>query len=35
MKAMSQVCDPHLTAGFEFNQNTTSKDIFLKLKSVR
>lgn len=34
MQAMSQVCDPHLTTGFEFDQNTTSDIIFSKLRSV-
>ncbi|KAJ6633490.1 Pickpocket protein 28, partial [Pseudolycoriella hygida] len=34
MQALSQVCDSHLTSGFEFNQNTASEDIFRKLKEV-
>lgn len=34
IQALSQVCDSHLTTGYEFNQNTTDRDIFDKLRSV-
>lgn len=34
MKAMSQICDPHLTMGFEFDQNTTDETIVEILESV-
>lgn len=32
---MAHVCDSHLTTGYEFNENTASKDIFDKLEDVR
>lgn len=32
---MAHVCDSHLTTGYEFNENTASKDIFEKLEDVR
>ncbi|XP_037031883.1 pickpocket protein 28-like isoform X1 [Bradysia coprophila] len=34
IRAMAQVCDSHLTTGYEFNQNTTSEDIFQNLEDV-